>query len=63
MDDVIPFSDLPENFKKALELAPNFVGALLNLGRLYLENPAKDPNALRNGLAVYEDVDVRSYFA
>jgi len=44
------------NFKKAQELAPNFVGALLNLGRLYLENPAKDPNALRKGLAVYEKV-------
>lgn len=44
------------NFKKAIEVAPNFVGALLNLGRLYLENPAKDPSALRKGLEVYEKI-------
>ena len=44
------------NFKKALERAPDFVGALLNLGRLYQENPGKDPDALRKGLAVYEKI-------
>jgi len=44
------------NFKKALERAPNFVGALLNLGRLYQENAGKDPDALRKGLAVYEKI-------
>src|SRR6202011_1279618 len=44
------------NFKKALERAPDFMGALLNLGRLYQENPGKGFDGLRKGLAVYENV-------
>jgi tetratricopeptide (TPR) repeat protein len=42
------------NFNKAIERAPRFTGACLNLGRLYQENLGKDPAALRKGIETYE---------
>ena len=35
-------------------MAPAFVGAYLNLGRLYQENERRDPSALKESLAAYE---------
>lgn len=42
------------SFRKAIALAPRFVGAYLNLGRLYQQKGARDPKALRQGLETYE---------
>ncbi len=42
------------NFKKAIEKAPHFTGATLNLGRLYQENIGTDPEALQKSLDTYE---------
>jgi tetratricopeptide (TPR) repeat protein len=42
------------NFRKAIAAAPSFVGAYLNLGRLYQENTSKDSEALEKGQATYE---------
>jgi tetratricopeptide (TPR) repeat protein len=42
------------SFQKAIAAAPKFVGAYLNLGRLYQENAGKDPEALKKGQANYE---------
>jgi len=42
------------SFKKALAAIPRFTGAYLNLGRLYQENAAKDPEALQKALGTYE---------
>lgn len=44
------------HFLKAVELAPGFVGALLNLGRLYQERPAADKQALDKGVTCYLQV-------
>jgi len=44
------------NFRKALEVAPDFTGALLNLGRLYLERSSQDPKALGQALEAYQKV-------
>lgn len=41
-------------FQRAIAAAPSFVGAYLNLGRLYQENQLRDPNALKESLAAYE---------
>jgi tetratricopeptide (TPR) repeat protein len=43
-------------FHKALAADPRFVGAYLNLGRLYEENPQKDPEAWKKGTAVYDQL-------
>ena len=42
------------NFKKAIAAIPRFGAAYLNLGRLYLENVAKDPVAEKKALDTYE---------
>src|SRR6476619_631392 len=44
------------NVRKALEVAPDFTGALLNLGRLYLERSSQDPKALGQALEAYQKV-------
>lgn len=41
------------DFLKAIEMDARLTGAYLNLGRLYQQNPALDPNAPRKALAVY----------
>jgi tetratricopeptide (TPR) repeat protein len=41
-------------YRKAIAAAPDFVGAYLNLGRLYQENERRDPRALKESLAAYE---------
>jgi tetratricopeptide (TPR) repeat protein len=41
-------------YRKAIVAAPTFVGAYLNLGRLYQENEHSDPKALKESLAAYE---------
>ncbi len=44
------------SFRKAIDQAPRFVGAYLNLGRLYQENRSKDPKALQKGLETYQQL-------
>ena len=44
------------SFRKAITLSPRFAGAYLNLGRLYQERGAREPEALRRGLETYEQV-------
>jgi len=41
------------SFTKAIKLAPRFAGAYLNLGRLYQQTGAREPEALRQSLEVY----------
>jgi tetratricopeptide (TPR) repeat protein len=42
------------NFKKAIEEAPRFAGAYLNLGRLYQGSATRDSHALDKGLSTYQ---------
>src|SRR5256714_11733230 len=42
-----------KSFRRAIARAPRFTGAYLNLGRLYQENIAADPQARRKALDVY----------
>jgi len=42
-----------KSFRRAIARAPKFTGAYLNLGRLYQENTAADPQARRKALDVY----------
>ncbi|MBA3442025.1 MAG: tetratricopeptide repeat protein [Pyrinomonadaceae bacterium] len=44
------------HFKQAVALAPEFVGAYLNLGRLYQENSVKDGAAPAKALQIYQQV-------
>ena len=44
------------SFRRAIARAPKFTGAYLNLGRLYQENIAADPQARRKALDVYRRV-------
>jgi len=44
------------DFRKALRCAPDFTGALLNLGRLYLQRSSEDPKASGQALDAYEKV-------
>ena len=44
------------SFTKAVQLAPDFVGALLNLGRLYQNSDGRDPYALSKAIGVYDKV-------
>ena len=44
------------DFRKALEVTPDFTGALLNLGRLYLERSTQDPKAWGQALEAYQKV-------
>ncbi len=41
------------DFRQAIRLAPSFTGAYINLGHLYQENAAKDPQATQKGLDTY----------
>ena len=43
-------------FRKAVERSPEFTGALLNLGRLYMEQAADDPKASGRALDVYQKI-------
>ncbi len=43
-------------FKQAIEKAPQFTGAYLNLGRLYQENAGKDADALQKALETYQNI-------
>lgn len=43
-------------FRDALRVAPRYTDAYLNLGRLYQENAARHPDAVRRALAAYEAV-------
>ena len=45
-----------KSFRRAIAKAPRFTGAYLNLGRLYQENIAADPQARRKALDVYRRV-------
>src|SRR5947208_15147387 len=45
-----------KSFRRAIARAPRFTGAHLNLGRLYQENIAADPQARRKALDVYRRV-------
>jgi tetratricopeptide (TPR) repeat protein len=45
-----------KSFRRAIAKAPRFTGAYLNLGRLYQENIAGDPQARRKALDVYRRV-------
>jgi tetratricopeptide (TPR) repeat protein len=53
-DDHYPAAEAA--FREAVRAAPRFTEAFLNLGRLYQENAARDPGAVRKGLATYEAV-------
>ena len=44
------------NFNQAIRRAPRFTAAYLNLGRLYQQNSASDPQARRKALGVYQRV-------
>lgn len=44
------------SFNRAIKREPQFTGAYLNLGRLYQENSAADPQAGRKALDVYKRV-------
>ena len=50
------YSAAEKSFSKAVAKAPKFTGAYLNLGRLYQENVAADPQARRKALDVYRHV-------
>jgi tetratricopeptide (TPR) repeat protein len=47
------YSAAEKNFSRAIAKAPKFTGAYLNLGRLYQENAAADPQAQHKALDVY----------
>jgi tetratricopeptide (TPR) repeat protein len=42
------------SFRRAIELAPTLTPAYLNLGRLYQENPGKDPQAVSKAVGIYK---------
>jgi tetratricopeptide (TPR) repeat protein len=44
------------DFRKAVQRSPEFTGALLNLGRLYMEHAADDPKASGQALDVYQKI-------
>jgi Flp pilus assembly protein TadD len=44
------------DFARAISVAPRFTGAYLNLGRLYQENVAKDPQASLKAVRTYEQL-------
>jgi len=50
------YADAEESFGQALKRTPKFTGAYLNLGRLYQENSALDPQAQRKALDIYKRV-------
>ncbi len=50
------FGDAESNFKRAIQVAPRFTGAYMNLGRLYQEASVKDPSYNEKALNVYNKV-------
>jgi len=42
------------HFRQAIRIAPRFAGAYLNLGHLYQDNTAQDPQAAQKALQTYE---------
>ena len=48
------FASAESNFLRAIQIAPRFTGAYLNLGRLYQEHVDVDPNARRKALDLYQ---------
>ena len=48
------YADAQASFRKAIEEAPHYTGAFLNLGRLYQENAFKDPVAAQKALETYQ---------
>jgi tetratricopeptide (TPR) repeat protein len=44
------------NFERAIKIAPRFIGAYLNLGRLYQEESGKDPGLSEKALEIYGKV-------
>jgi tetratricopeptide (TPR) repeat protein len=44
------------DFRKAVERSPEFTGALLNLGRLYMEQAANGPKTSGQALEVYQKI-------
>ncbi len=48
------FAGAERAFSRAIELAPRFTGAYLNLGRLYQEHAATDPHSRENALRLYQ---------
>ena len=50
------YSAAEKRFNRAIAKAPKFTGAYLNLGRLYQENIAADPQARGKALEVYKRV-------
>src|SRR5262245_25213514 len=43
------------SFRRAIEIAPTLTAAYFNLGRLYQQNLAKDPQALSKAVETYKD--------
>ena len=50
------YSAAENSFKDAIAREPKFTGAYLNLGRLYQEHSAGDPQAQRKALEIYRSV-------
>jgi tetratricopeptide (TPR) repeat protein len=50
------YPEAEKQFREAVGLAPDYVDAYLNLGRLYQENGATDPRAAAKALAAYRSV-------
>lgn len=50
------FTGAESNFRRAIQIAPRFSGAYMNLGRLYQEHAAVDPHAEEKALHLYEQL-------
>jgi tetratricopeptide (TPR) repeat protein len=50
------YTEAEANFRRAIQIAPRFSGAYINLGRLYQENAAADPRAEEKALRLYEEL-------
>src|ERR1700733_11033498 len=50
------FTEAETNFRRAIQIAPRFSPAYLNLGRLYQENTAVDPRAEEKALRLYGEL-------
>jgi tetratricopeptide (TPR) repeat protein len=50
------YKEAENSFHQAIKHSPKFTAAYLNLGRLYQENSAEDPQARRKALEVYKRV-------
>ena len=50
------YAGAEKSFRQALKRAPRFTGVYLNLGRLYQENYALDPQAQRKAIDIYKGV-------